>query len=210
MQPVRTIYFVSGNRSKAKMFADCVAAAGYASEHIELPIVEPQADTVEAVALSKAAQAFAQVRAPLVVEDSGLCIEALSGFPGPYTKYVLETVGVAGLLRLSQDIPSRACRFVGALIHVDASGETHRFVDDQGAGLLALAEDETPCAEAWSALWRVFIPEGAARPLAGLAPAEREALWIRWHAHSVYAQFGRWLAAGHATGVSSPRAGARP
>jgi inosine triphosphate pyrophosphatase/XTP/dITP diphosphohydrolase len=191
---VATIKFVSSNRGKARVFADCVAAAGFTAEHVELALVEPQADTVEAVALAKAQQAFARLRAPLVVEDSGFCIDALAGFPGPYTKYVLGTVGVAGLLRLAGPLASRTCRFVGALVHVDGEGATHTFLDDRGAGLLAPEIDDTPCAGAWSALWSVFIPEGASRAIVALSSAEREALWTRWHAHSVYAQLARWLA----------------
>ena len=68
-----TIHFVSGNRGKARVFVDCVAAAGFTAEHVELSLVEPQADTVEAVALAKAQQAFARLRAPLVVEGSPAC-----------------------------------------------------------------------------------------------------------------------------------------
>ena len=100
---------------------------------------------MEAVALAKAQQAFAQLRAPLVVEDSGFCVDALSSFPGPYTKYVLATIGVAGLLRLAAPLPSRACRFVAALVHADGDGVMHSFLDDRGTGVLALEADDTPC-----------------------------------------------------------------
>ncbi len=188
-----TIHFVSGNRGKARVFEDCVAAAGFTAEHVELSLVEPQADTVEAVALAKAQQAFARLRAPLVVEDSGFCVDALSGFPGPYTKYVLETIGVAGLLRLAAPLSSRSCRFVAALVHVDGDGAMHTFLDDRGTGVLALEADDTPCPGAWSALWSVFIPAGTTRPMVALSSAERDALWTRWHSHSVYAQLARWL-----------------
>jgi non-canonical purine NTP pyrophosphatase (RdgB/HAM1 family) len=191
---VTKIRFVSSNRSKAKVFTASVHAAGFEVERVDLPLVEPQASTVEAVARAKAEQAFAQIGGPLAVEDSGFSVDALSGFPGPSTKYVLETVGVSGLLRLAHGLPSRTCRFVGALVYVDADGATHAFLDDRGVGTLALEADLTPCEEAWSALWSVFIPEGASRPIAALSPAEREAVWARWHAHSVYARFARWLA----------------
>ncbi|WP_309892410.1 non-canonical purine NTP pyrophosphatase [Archangium sp.] len=186
------IKFVSTNRGKAKVLAQCVAGAGYELERLELPIIEPQGSTLEAVALDKARQAFAMLEEPLVVEDSGLCVDALAGFPGPVTKYVLETIGVAGLLRLASGLP-RACRFVGALVFVDADGATHSFLDKQGVGTLALEADGNRCAEAWSPLWSIFIPEGASSPLSALSPAEREALWARWQAHSVYAQFSQWL-----------------
>jgi len=187
------IKFVSTNRGKAKVLAECVAGTGYEIERLELPIIEPQGSTVEAVALDKARQAFSMLEEPLVVEDSGLCVDALAGFPGPVTKYMLETIGVAGLLRLASGPASRSCRFVGALVFVDADGETHTFLDKQAVGTLALEPDGTRSAEAWSPLWSIFIPEGASSPLSALPPAERDALWARWQTHSVYAQFSRWL-----------------
>jgi XTP/dITP diphosphohydrolase len=187
------IKFVSTNRGKAKVLAECVTGAGYELERLELPIIEPQGSTLEAVALDKARQAFAMLEEPLVVEDSGLCVDSLAGFPGPVTKYMLETIGVPGLLRLASGLPSRTCRFVGALVFVDADGSPHCFLDKQGVGTLALEADGNRCAEAWSPLWSVFIPEGASSPLSALSLAERDALWARWRTHSVYAQFSRWL-----------------
>jgi non-canonical purine NTP pyrophosphatase (RdgB/HAM1 family) len=192
--PVRKkITFVSTNRGKAKVLEQCVAAVGYELERLELPIIEPQGSTLEAVSLDKARQAFAYFEEPLVVEDSGLCVDGLAGFPGPVTKYVLETIGVPGLLRLGSELPSRTCRFVGALVYVDEDGTPHTFTDKQAVGTLAMEPDDTRSPDAWSTLWGIFIPEGASKPLSALSPPEREALWARWHAHSVYAQFARWL-----------------
>ena len=60
-------------------------------------------------------------------------------------------------------------------------------------GTLALQVDNTRSTDAWSTLWGIFIPEGASAPVSALPPAERDGLWARWQAHSVYAQFARWL-----------------
>jgi non-canonical purine NTP pyrophosphatase (RdgB/HAM1 family) len=193
-QSVPKITFVSTNRGKAKILAECVATAGYEVERLELPIIEPQGSTLEAVALDKARQAFAYFEEPLVVEDSGLCVDGLAGFPGPVTKYAFETIGASGLLRLAQGLPSRTCRFVSSLIYVDEDGAPHPFQDKQAVGSLALEMDGTRCSEAWSTAWNIFIPEGATTTLASMPPLERNALFARWKSHSAYAQFGRWLA----------------
>ncbi len=188
------IKFVSSNRAKAKVLTQCAAAVGFEIERIDLPLIEPQASTLEAVAMDKARQAFAMLKEPLVVEDSGFCVDGLASFPGPCTKYMLETVGVAGLLRLAHGLPSRTCRFAGALIYVDAEGSAHTFLDKQGVGTLALEADGVRSLDAWSALWSVFIPEGASKTVSALSQDERDALFARWQAHSVYAQFAQWMA----------------
>jgi non-canonical purine NTP pyrophosphatase (RdgB/HAM1 family) len=190
---VKKITFVSTNRGKAKVLEQCLAAVGYGLERLELPIIEPQGSNLEAVALDKARQAAAYFEEPLVVEDSGLSVDVLAGFPGPVTKYMLETIGVAGLLRLVQGQQPRTCRFVGALVYMDRDGVPHTFTDKQALGTLALEADSTRNTDAWSALWSVFIPEGASVPITALPPAERDALWARWQSQSVYAQFARWL-----------------
>ena len=42
----------------------------------------------------------------LLVEDAGLFINALNGFPGVYSSYVLETLGVHGVLTLMEHLRS--------------------------------------------------------------------------------------------------------
>lgn len=185
------IRFVTGNRGKAKVLSEQLAAIGLEVERVDLPLVEPQASSVEAVARAKAQQAFSAIGGPLVVEDSGFCVDALGGFPGPCTKYALETIGAEGLLRLAAS--DRTCRFVASLVYMDASGAAQVFTDDRGVGTLARESDPTPCDDAWSDLWRIFIPAGESKPLSALSAAEREALWTRWHSHSVYAQLADWL-----------------
>lgn len=187
------IRFVTGNRGKAKVLAEQLATIGVEVERVDLPLIEPQANRVEDVALAKARQAFSAIGGPLVVEDSGFCVDALRGFPGPATKYALETLGAEGLLRLAAPLSDRSCRFVASLVYLDAAGTAKVFTDDRGAGTLARESDPTPCDDAWSDLWRIFIPAGASRPLSAMSGAEREALWARWQSHSVYAQLAAWL-----------------
>lgn len=49
------------------------------------------------MAHAKAAAAARMFGSPLLVEDSGLAIAALGGFPGPYLTYVLATLGTSWL-----------------------------------------------------------------------------------------------------------------
>ncbi len=45
------------------------------------------------------------------VEDSGLFVHELNGFPGPYSSYVFETLGLDGILKLMTDRKSRKAEF---------------------------------------------------------------------------------------------------
>ena len=169
-----------------------VAVASFEVRQITLPLVEPQASTVQEVALAKAEQAFRQLNEPVVVEDSGFFIDSLAGFPGPYARYVIETIGAEGILRLAQPLPKRSCRFVNALVYMDAVDHQQVFLDE-GEGVLADVVDPTPSTDAWSDLWRIFIPPGQGKALVALTEAERIQLWQEWQRHSVYIQLADWL-----------------
>ena len=54
-----------------------------------------------------------------MVEDAGLFVDHLNGFPGVYSAYVLKTIGCDGMLRLMGEEPARGAEFqaVAALLH---------------------------------------------------------------------------------------------
>ncbi len=189
---LNSIRFVTGNRNKALAMKEHIAVLGFDVIQTELALIEPQGQSIESVALSKATQAFQLLGEPLTVEDSGFCIDALCGFPGPYTRYILDTIGVSGLLRLAEPLDNRTCKFISALVYVDSGGEPHVF-GDEGPGTLTTEIDLTASEEAWSDLWRIFIPVGAAKAFTALSPGERTALLTQWQANSVYTRFAAWL-----------------
>jgi XTP/dITP diphosphohydrolase len=115
------ITVVTGNKNKA---AEVVAFFSGIIEvvPVSLNCIEPQTNSVEDIARAKAKQAYAVLNVPLIVDDTGLFIDALSGFPGPYAAYVQETVGNSGVLRLMEDKETRNAHFTTAVAYADATG----------------------------------------------------------------------------------------
>jgi XTP/dITP diphosphohydrolase len=62
-----------------------------------------------------------------LVEDSGLFVNALHGFPGPFSSYVLATIGLNGLLRLMQSAYNRKARFESTVAVALQSGQSRVF-----------------------------------------------------------------------------------
>jgi XTP/dITP diphosphohydrolase len=189
-----SISFLTGNASKLALAQQLLRPYQIELTQADLSPLEPQADRVETVVSSKARQGYAQLRKPVIAEDSGFFIDALKGFPGPYSRYVLETLGVGGILHLMAGMPDRSCRFISALAYVDEKGSLQTFVDDAAVGSLSESVDTTDTI-VYSDWWRIFIPKGAERPLSVLPEAERNALLKAWSAGSVYGRFGRWFSA---------------
>lgn len=63
-------------------------------------VSEIQSDGQEAVSVDKALKYYNLLKRPLVVMDSGLFIDELNGFPGVYTKYALDTIGIDRIVQL--------------------------------------------------------------------------------------------------------------
>ena len=112
-------------------------------EQLAFDYTEPQADDLAAVAAHGARAAYRHVEGPVIVDDSGLTIDAFDGFPGPYSSYVEEKVGIERVWQLTEreDNRSAAFRAVIAYCDGDAFAATPEPVDDDRRGQDLAAED---------------------------------------------------------------------
>ena len=104
-----TVWFLTGNSGK---FAEARSHLSEFDYHVKqfIPqtgsLYEPQAESLEVVAESKLSQAIQHLPDDfsdgdmVLVEDAGLFISALDGFPGVYSSYVHSTIGNLGIIRL--------------------------------------------------------------------------------------------------------------
>jgi len=113
--------FVTSNANKAVEVAAFFKGALEVT-HVALEIPEHRSDDVGDIAKGKAQYAYDQIRAPLIVDDTGFSIDALNGFPGPYAAYVLHTIGNPGILKLMDGEKNRNAHFTTAIAFADESG----------------------------------------------------------------------------------------
>ena len=66
----------------------------------QISLQEIQSDNSNEIAKQKALFAYDKLLNPVVIEDDGLFVDSLNGFPGPYSKYVYSTIGNRGILKL--------------------------------------------------------------------------------------------------------------
>ncbi len=76
-----------------------------------IPKVEIQDDKLENVARRSAEDAYKKCRLQVLVEDAGLFVHALAGFPGPYSSFVFRTIGCKGIIRLMENEVNRKAQF---------------------------------------------------------------------------------------------------
>ena len=85
---IKTIYFATGNPRKVLSLKKALSDLPIDIIQYTGELLEPQKDNIKEVALSKARQAFSVLKDSVIVNDGGLVIPSLNGFPGPYTKYI--------------------------------------------------------------------------------------------------------------------------
>jgi len=111
------LLFATGNKNK---FTEAQAILGRAGIKVEQYTARPpelQSDSLEEIARDNLLHVLEEVHRPVFVEDAGLFIDKLNGFPGPYSSYVLRTVGNPGILKLMEGIDERAAVFRSAVAY---------------------------------------------------------------------------------------------
>ena len=113
--------FVTGNEGKAREAREIL---GDDVERVDLDYTEIQADALAPIAVRGVQECHGQLDEPCFVDDSGLFVDALGGFPGPYSSYVYDTLGVEGLLRAMRDVDDgdRGARFECVVAAHDGDG----------------------------------------------------------------------------------------
>lgn len=163
------LFFVSSNRSKYREAQSIAARFGIRLGLIQSALEEIQSCSLKEIAEKKALDAFDKFGRPVVVEDDGLFIDGLDGFPGPFSSYVFQTIGNDGILRLlmqqHQRRQNRKAKFVSVIAF--CSGDASKSFEAKLFGSIA----KTPRGRGWG-YDPIFVPENTNRTFAQLSDAK--------------------------------------
>jgi len=112
----KVAYFVTSNIHKFQEARRVLSEYKIATAKLKVDAVEIQDDNLENIAKFSALDAVKNCGLPIFVGDSGLFVEALNGFPGPYSAYVYRTVGTKGILKLMKNIENRNAYFQSVIV----------------------------------------------------------------------------------------------
>lgn len=168
----KKITYVTGNWAKIQSAKQALEPLGYTVDNIKMETPEIQADDVTEVAKYSAKWASEELGKAVLKNDSGLFVNGLKGFPGVYTHYVEDTLGVDGLLKLMEGMEDRSAYFKESIAYCEPGKEPIVFegitkgrIDTKKTGTFG-----------WS--WDfVFIPDGENKTLACFPDEERWKYW---------------------------------
>lgn len=178
------INYITTNKFKVLVAKEILNPLGIEVEAKSIDCPEIQADTIEEVAKFSSKYASDVLQEDTLKNDSGLIIPALNGFPSAYTKYVEQTIGVDGVLKLMEGIENREAYFVEVLAYTKYGQEPVTFVSKTAGKLAKVKSGEF----GWS--WDfVFIPNGESKTLGCYPDNER---WKFWD-NTAYEQLSNYL-----------------
>jgi XTP/dITP diphosphohydrolase len=144
------LFFASSNKHKYYEAKQILATFGIKLKFFKFNPIEIQSESISDIARKKALDAYKKAKRPIMVEDVGLFIERLGGFPGPYSSYVYKTIGNNGVSLLARG--GRA-KFLSVVALYD--GKKMRLFEGIVHGHIA----KKPKGDGWG-YDPIFIPDG--------------------------------------------------
>lgn len=158
---------VTGSAGK---LAEARRICGSHLEVVAVDLPEIQSLDLRAILEAKAQEAWQRVGRPLVVEEAGLELAALNGFPGPLVKWMLEAVGAAGIARVGHALGNPRARARCLLLYRDA--ERSLIAEGTTDGTLV----HPPRGDHGFGWDPIFLPHGSDHTFGELLGSEKDAV----------------------------------
>jgi XTP/dITP diphosphohydrolase len=185
-EPKRAVYFVTENRNKYVEAARIAASFGVIMRHLKLRKQEIQSQKLSDIASFAAKQAAESTRKSIVVEDAGFSVRALSGFPGPYSSYVFDTLGWEGILRLLYSAKNREALFEAVVAYCEPSHRPMCFAGSVKGTVTRRAKGSNGFG-----FDPIFVPRGNRRTFAEMSAEEKN---LYSHRAKAFTKFCKWFA----------------
>jgi XTP/dITP diphosphohydrolase len=184
----RVVFFATGNVHKFNEARSILTGLDIAVGMLRVKDTEIQSDSLVEIAQASALDAFKRCSLPVVVEDAGLFIEALNGFPGPYAAYAYQTIGNAGLLKLMESVANRKAVFQSAIAYCDSDAEAPVVFEGEAAGKITNKE-RVGNGKSGFGFDPIFQPSGSAKTFAEMTLEEKNGFS---HRAKAVRKFAEW------------------
>ena len=114
---MKELFFITSNKGKALEAQNRFSKIGIDVVQKDLGYPEIQVHSLEEVAFFGAQFIQNKIDTPFFLEDAGLFIDSLHGFPGVYSAYVFHTIGCKGILKLMKDVENRKAVFKSVIAY---------------------------------------------------------------------------------------------
>ncbi len=194
---MKVLYYTS-NAKKLESPRRVLGPLGIQVDQVKVELPELQAKDATGVAHYKLASARRECdNDPIMVNDASFHIDALENWPHAHFKWAIQSLGVAGFLRVTSHLEgerNRSCHFIHVMAyHEPGMPEAKMFVRRE-TGLLA--REPRGSNDSMSELWKLYIPDDGnprKRTLAEMDPDELVRFRSQPAIEGVYRELGTWI-----------------
>ncbi len=184
----RVVFFATGNVHKFDEARSILTGLDIAVGMLRVKDIEIQSDSLVEIAKSSAQEAFKRCCLPVIVEDAGLFIEALKGFPGPYAAYAYQTIGNNGLLKLLENVENRKAVFRSAIAYCDSEAEAPVVFEGEAEGEITV-DERIGSGKSGFGFDPIFRPSGSEKAFAEMTLEEKNGFS---HRAKAVLKFAEW------------------
>jgi XTP/dITP diphosphohydrolase len=188
----RVVFFATGNVNKFNEARRVLAEYDTAVGMLRVKAAEIQSADLKEIAQTSAQDAFKRCRLPIIVEDAGLFIEALRGFPGPYAAYAYKTIGNNGLLKLMENVEDSKATFQSVIAYCDSYSGAPVCFKGEAAGKITNKERRGNGKSGFG-FDPIFQPSGSAKAFAEMTIEEKNGFSHRAKAIRKFAEWYKKL-----------------
>ena len=161
--------FITTNKHKFAEVQDILKPFGIEIEHLALDYEENHDASMDHIAHAAAEKLSQELQRPVIVEDTGLFFEAYPNFPGALPKFVFNTLGYKGIMKLLAG-ESRSASFKTVTAFCRPGQPPELF---EGTMRGTITEEVFDADKDCMPYERIFIPDGQNQPISRLSMAEK-------------------------------------
>lgn len=182
------IFFATNNIHKFNEARHVLAEYKIAVGMLRIKSLEIQSERLEEIAEASVIDAFEKCGLPIIVEDAGLFVNALNGFPGPFAAYVFRTIGNEGLLKLMQNIKNRKARFESVIAYLSLDLRYPKYFKGEVRGDI-VTEEKRRKENLGFGFDPIFKPSHASETFAEMSISEKNSFSHRAEAFRAFADW---------------------
>ncbi len=160
------INFVTHNKGKVKEITK-ILGSKYKLNHIDMDYKELRSDDPEEIAKDAAERLANELEKTIVVEDSGLFVVSLNGFPGTNSAYIHKRIGLNGILKLMKGTKDRECFYRSAIGYCEPGKKPVSFLGEEKGKIAGEIKGSHGFGHD-----PIFIPEGSGKTYGEMENAE--------------------------------------
>ena len=171
-----SITFASSNDGKFNLMRKVMQK--YQVDIIQLPLhlPNPCSSSIKEAVTTKCNAAFDQMQQAVLVTQTAFYIYALNGFPNTHAEYVLQSIGIEGILKLVHG-KDRSCELIECIAYKEDKNSSVKLFIGHKKGQIAPTPKGNMQNHLSSNIAQLFIPEFHYQTLAEMTYLE----YLDWH-----------------------------